>query len=237
MSDDNNLSAFLDGELDAGQLADIRSKAESDLAINAKLQRMREADDLVRAAYNNPMQEDVPDRFIAAVDRGLSRIADSTISTPVAVNDNNSRRWFAGGAIAASLALGLLLGSQIMPNRKSDSAIFIALNSTPSATAASLESGQKLTPHLSFARIGGGFCRTFTLTEASSSKTGLACKAEGQWSIEALIPAINAGSADIGYVTAEGPVVSGLDEIISELRDGDPLGKSDEAIQLKRGWE
>jgi hypothetical protein len=48
---------------------------------------------------------------------------------------------------------------------------------------------------------------------------------------------MDAGSADAGYVTAEGPAASDLDQIIAELRDGDPLGKSDEAIQLKRGWE
>jgi hypothetical protein len=248
MNDDHNLSAFLDGELDGEQSLEMKSRAESDLAVNAKLERMRETDDLVRAAYDKPMQEDVPDRFIAVVDRNLSSMAGSTISMPaslpVAVNDNGKRWWLTGGAAVASLALGLLLGSQIMPNRKSDAAIFIALNSTPSATLASLESGQKLTPHLSFARIGGGFCRTFTLTNASTSKTGLACKAEGQWSIEALIPATDTGipatdtgSADIGYVTAEGSATPGLDEIIAELRDGDPLGKSAEAIQLERGWK
>jgi hypothetical protein len=237
MNDDNNLSAFLDGELDATQLIEIRSRAERDLAINAKLERMRKTDDLVRAAFDTPMQEGVPDRFTAAIDKGLAPIADPALSRPVAVNDNAKWWWSTGGAVAASLALGLLLGSQTLQNRDSEAALFIALNSTPSATTTSLESGQKLTPQLSFARIGGGYCRSFTLSRADTSKAGLACKAGGRWSIEALIPAKAAGSADLGYVTAEGPALPGLDEIISELRTGDPLEKVAEGAMIARGWE
>ncbi len=237
MNGDDKLSAFLDGELDAEQLAEIKSRAERDPLINAKLERMRETDELVCAAFDAPMHEDVPDRFIAAVDNGLSRLPGSAIAPPLADNDNGKRWWYTGGAAAASLALGLLLGSQIMPTQTGNASMFIALDSTPSATVTQIGSGQDLTPQLSFARIGGGYCRTFTLSAASKSKAGLACKTKGQWSIEALVPATVSGSADIGYVTAEGPAATGLDEIIAELRDGDPLGKSEEAIQLERGWE
>jgi hypothetical protein len=241
MSDDDRLSGFLDGELDAEQLAEMKSRSERDAATSAKLERMRGNDGLVRAAFDGPMREDVPDRFSAAIDRGFASIVVplvDEIPRPVAANDNIKLRWRNGGAVAASLALGLLLGSQIIPKRGQDAGLSLALDSTPSAKTTLLESGQSLTPQLSFAKIGGGYCRSFTLANVSASKTGLACKTGRTWSIEALIPAaVAAGSAEQGYVVAEGPVASGLDAIIDDLRAGDPLDKVAESAMIKRSWE
>ena len=242
MSDDDRLNGFLDGELDTGQLAEMKSRFERDTATSARLERMRETDELVRAAFDGPMQEGVPDRFSAAIDRGLARsvgalVLVDEIHQPVAANDNIKVRWRTGGAMAASLALGLLLGSQIMPKRDNDAALSLALDSTPSAKTTLLESGESLTPQLSFARVGGGYCRSFILANVSANKAGLACKTGRTWSIEALIPAATAGSADQGYVLAEGPVTPGLEAIIGDLRAGDPLDKAAEAIMIARSWE
>ena len=140
--------------------------------------------------------------------------------------------------MAASLALGLLLGSQIIPKRDHDAALSLALDSTPSDKTALLESGQSLTPLLSFARVGGGYCRSFTLAKVSASKAGLACKTGRTWSIEALIPAGGAaGSADQGYVVAEGPWSPDMDAVIEDLRAGDPMDKATEAVMIARSWE
>jgi hypothetical protein len=241
MSDDDRLSGFLDRELDAQQLAEMRSHVAGDVATNAKVERMSRNDDLIRAAFDGPMRERLPDRFNAAIDRGLAPIIVplvDTIPQAVAVNDNAKGWWRASGVIAASLVLGVLLGTQLMPNSDHASALNLALDSTPSAQTTLLESGQSLTPQISFARVGGGYCRSFTLAKVGAIKAGLACKAGQTWSIEALIPAAGAaGSAEQGYVLAEGPVAPGLDAIIDDLRAGDPMDKAAELAMIARSWE
>ena len=65
MSDDVRLSGFLDKELDAKQLAEMKNHVERDTATKTKVDVMRGNDDLMREALDEPMQEGVPDRFIA----------------------------------------------------------------------------------------------------------------------------------------------------------------------------
>jgi anti-sigma factor RsiW len=242
MNEDEKLSGFIDRELENKELADMEALIARDAQAQARVSRMQGNDRLVRAAFDTPMEEAVPDRFLAAIDAGLAAHANSP-STPVetrASNDNGRAWWRMGGAVAASLAVGLFFGTQMAPTG-GDATISIAmndaLNATPSAQTVSFNSGERLTPQLTFARAGGGYCRQFSMAASDGNRTGVACKSDGQWRVEALLPAGAVASAEDGYVTAEGPAAAGLDAVIGKLRTGDALDKAAEATLIERRWK
>ena len=244
MTEDEKLSGYLDGELDPAVHADLTARMAGDDRARARLAQLRETDALVRTAYADPLHEALPDRFIAALDKGIA--ADATqlrqeVVATTAGNDNAQRRWLVGGAIAASLAVGLLLGSQFV-RREDDVGIASAafggaLSATPSLQSVSLASGERLTPSFSFARAGGGYCRQFELTAADLKSIGIACTRNGAWMIEALLPSAPKVLATEGYATAEGPANPGLDMVIASLRQGDPLDRSTERSLIAHNWK
>jgi hypothetical protein len=242
MNDDEKLSSFIDRELESNELADVEALIARDAQAQTRVARLQGNDRLVRAAFDTPMEEAVHDRFMAAVDAGLTAHAKAP-SVPVeprASNDNGRTWWRMGGAVAASLAVGLSVGTQFAPSggdATTSAAMNDALNATPSAQTVSLKSGEQLTPHLTFARAGGGYCRQFSMAASDGNRSGVACKSSGQWRVEALLPAGAVASAEDGYVTAEGPVAAGLDAVIGKLRAGDPLDKEAEAALIERHWK
>lgn len=239
MTEDERLSSFLDGELTASGRAALVGDGQA----QTRLTRLRATDDLVRAAYAGPMHEPVPDRLMAAFDKGIfahGEPAGIDETVPTASNDNDRRRWLTGGAMAASLALGLLLGPMVMRGSGSDGVTSVAFNgaldTTPSLQTASISSGERLTPQLSFAKTGGGYCRQFELVEADKASTGVACADNGKWAIKALLPSRTKTSATYGYGVAEGPEDTGLAAVIDTLRKGDPLDKAAEQGAIVKHW-
>jgi negative regulator of sigma E activity len=243
MSDDEKLSGFVDRELDGKTQADLEALIAQDDQIKARLSRIQTNDDLVRKAFDAPVTEAVPDRFVAAIDAGLakhSNAAEVNARPPQASNDNNKAWWQIGGAVAASLAVGLFFGAQLAPGGADATmsvALNDALNATPSAQTASLKSGERLTPQLTFARAGGGYCRQFDISAANGVRSGVACNREGRWTMEALMPSSAGASAEEGYVTAEGPTNMALENLVNRLRTGDPLDKPAEDAVIARGWK
>jgi surface antigen len=248
VSDDTKLSGMLDGELGPKEQAAMLAQMANDATLKAKIAELEENDDLVRAAFNGPLNEHVPERFVTAIDAGLARQEPSNPDNVVrldpppqhAINDNGFSRWRLGGALAASLAVGVVLGTQWMApdnaNMMSKS-LSTALDTTPSAQSAEIAQGQSVTPLLSFAKVGGGYCRQFNMTGKSGVKTGVACRADQGWSIEALLPRTETASAEIGYVAAEGSGNVSIDSAIASLRAGDPLDQAAEAELIAQGWK
>ena len=130
--------------------------------------------------------------------------------------------------MAASLAVGLLFAPltsrEASDNSIASAAFNGALDATPSLQTVSFASGERLTPQLSFAKAGGGYCRQFDLISADRASTGLACTADGKWTIEALLPTVPKRSATDGYTVAEDPENAHLANIIEGIRAGDSLG-------------
>jgi hypothetical protein len=160
---------------------------------------------------------------------------------PGSASNDNTKSWLrVGGAVAASLILGVLLGTQFATSgdgNLTSAALNKALNTVQSTQTVSIESGETITPQFSFAKAGGGYCRQFNLTGNTGSKSGVACRKERDWIIEALMPGGQTASAEGGYVTAEGPVNTGLEKVIATLRAGDPLDGAAEAEVIARGWK
>jgi anti-sigma factor RsiW len=109
--DEMRLIAYLDGEADAAECADIERLLEQDPALRAHALRLAESASLLRSAFDEVLREPLPERLIAAA-RGET--AAAVVDMAGARRGRwgrhaSDRRWWIGVPMAASLA-GLMLG-------------------------------------------------------------------------------------------------------------------------------
>jgi Anti-sigma factor NepR len=247
MDDFELLSGYLDGALSSDQRATVEARLANEPTFAASLAELRESDATLRSAYDGPMTEPVPQRFLDLLGAqtktdSVIHLADHRQTEPVAANDNPTRWRWIGGAVAASLAIGLFASSQFPgsvgdPRLGDMTAFNTSLDKTPSARAATLSNGRTLTPQLSFAGRDGGYCRQFTVSDATHSDDGLACREGTRWQIKALFPGKKADVEDGGYETAGGGGNEKLDAITAKLRGGDPMDPAQEAALITSGWK
>lgn len=257
---DAQLAAFLDGTLEDEALLDaIEAAINADPALAERAMALAEGDDAasdaVRDAFAPVLDAPVPEnltRIVAAaevsqraevVDLAAARAARSL---PVPANDRGGSggwRWPQFGAMAASLALGVLIGGPLLTGGAGGdgAALVLAsaevdamLDSAPSGQAfdlASLGTGEVV---LTFRNAEGQLCRQF-LIEASGGATSdaLACAASAGkgWQIEAFgRRAAPAGEMKLAGGDAAPAVVAAVDAMI----DSDPLIGADEAAELAK---
>jgi anti-sigma factor RsiW len=107
---DERLIAYLDGELDEDERAEIARSLEQDAELRERGAQLSESAALLRAAFDETLHEPVPERLLAA-----ARGEPATVVDLAAVRQQRwrrvmgDRRWWAGMAAAASLG-GLLIG-------------------------------------------------------------------------------------------------------------------------------
>lgn len=257
---DLQLKAFLEGRLGDDALIDtIEAAINADPALAERMEQLVVADDAaqgVRQAYAPMLTAPVPDHLTQIVAAPLAQEADvidfvAARTKPDALrpaNDNGRGwRWPQFAAMAASLALGVMVGGALLPGRAdADRALALAgsggLAPTPAVSAMldSAPSGQSV----DLAGLGTGevvltfrsgdrkLCRQFTIKVAGTSTSdALACAdADGSWQIEALgRRAAPAGDLQLASGDAAVSVVAAVDAMI----DGDPLVGEAEAAELK----
>lgn len=225
---DEKLMAFADGELSAEERAAIEAALAKDEALRIKLAAHRAMRARLSAAFDGALDEPLPARLRAGAAPRESNVVD--------ISSRRSRAWTARewSAMAASLVVGTLVGIGVMNAREplmgpsenglvAQGALALALNTQLAADeAGAVRIG------LSFAREGGGYCRTFDLRQASSS--GLACRDGGAWRIEMTVA--TAQDQEVRMAGAPAALLEAVEAII----DGAPLDHAAEREVQARGW-
>jgi hypothetical protein len=234
-----NIMAFLDGRMSEDETRSFEDAMEQDADLADEVARLASNDQLLRDAFVAPMQEPIDEVLLARM--GLRAPQDAAISTYPAKNAANDNPpfwrkwpWPVGGAIAASLAF--MLVTQVGQGPKSQDALSLALDSTPSSSTARLADGKAITPRLSFAARDGRFCREFLQETNRKSATGIACRTDGQWSVEALAEGGAAMPGSDEIVTASGEDASKLDAAYRRLGASDPFDAKKERALIDRRW-
>ncbi len=233
------IAAYLDGTMEGAALAAFEAELEQDETLAEEVARFAANDDLLRAAFDAPMQESVDAAMLERMGLGSVKADDQSLpSTPLAANDNppfwKRWQWPVGGAIAASIALIAVLQSGQVPRGESEFAT--ALDSAPSATVVQLASGSSITPRLTFTASDGRYCREYLQTGEAGSETGIACRGDGGWQIEATTRGGEALPGSGGIVAASGENPVGLDAAYARLGASDPLNAETERSLIKRKW-
>jgi hypothetical protein len=206
--DEELLSQYLDGELSAAQSTQLQQRLEQEPQLLGSLQRMQELDKTLKSTFNTPRARSVPARIINMLTRpqakpGEDRQASGTV-VPFPGKQQKARWSF---AIAASImaASGLLLvqgtGQQLADNSATGSDPLLAqiLETTPSRGDGwnTLSDGRQVRPLLSYARIEGGWCREYLLSDDGANWRGVACRTgESDWKTEIVNSQGAAESAD-----------------------------------------
>jgi negative regulator of sigma E activity len=244
MNDIERLNAYLDRQLPPDEALAFETELAANPALAKQLEALRAVDAALRAPFDAKLNEPIPERFLHALQKPVEQVAqqpaeilnfseakvrrDAVLSSP-------KRRlwasWSARGAIAASVAVGLIAVTQLQPSQSKSDAVEVALNETPSGISVQLAGGETLMPRLSFAARDGRYCREFDL----AAETSIACRSGKGWRIEGSVKS-GGGANNDRFATATGSGQA-LDAIYARLGAGDPLGKAQERAVIARKWQ
>ncbi len=254
---DAQLATFLTGTLEDEALIDaIEAAINADPALATRAEALASAEPMdaaVREAFAPVLDAPVPDRLIAAatpraaevVDLAAARAAKSAAPLPTPANDTgrSSWRWPQFGAMAASLALGVLIGGPLLKGGAEAPAggslvlasadLTAMLDSAPSGQKTDLAALGEGEVVLTFRNADGQLCRQFLIEGAGGTTSdALACAGSGaqkEWQIEAYgRRAAPVGEMKLAGGDAAPAVVAAVDAMI----DSDPLTGADELAEL-----
>jgi hypothetical protein len=218
------LSAFLDGSLDALTAAKITEALRSDAELVHQIEEMRRADALLREAVE-----------AALVARPYGGVIPHALPRTIGPG------WRKFALLAASLVVALAIGLSlplIRPHRGGDGAalqsatlmrgLSVAHSGVPFATGEGA-----LTVRLSFVAGSGSYCREYALVSGADETDGVACRTASGWRIEG--QARRHGQQATGYGVAAGPDT--MDAVVDRLRVQRVLDAEAEAAAIRSSWQ
>lgn len=246
--DDDTLMAYADGELDPAQRAAIARAMQDDPAVAAAVARHQALRRDVFAAFAGTLDEPVPERLQPPAAAPVHELAAARSARAAAALQEQERRqrrlgWPQWGALAASLAVGVLAGSLVTGWFGSGSGSELALAGAGGELTAGGRLAQALDRQLaqdsgagevriglSFQSHSGAYCRTFQMGGSS----GLACRDGGNWRIPVLADSA-AAAGEYRQASAQLPPAV-LDAVDARLAGG-TLDAAAERAARARGWE
>jgi hypothetical protein len=231
MLNDELISAYLDGELDQDKRALVEHWLASDNGAAARLERIRNADSLIRRAI--PTIATSADDPIAAMIMGTPPVNVVVFKRP----------WVRrAAAIAAACVMGLLVGRFSAPNfvsleRAAGQQMYVSaelarvLDVTPSGATAPVMGGE-VQMALSVQTESGVVCREFRTVAGARSVDAVACNEGGGWRmiVQAAVP------RESGRYTTAGADASPTEAAINALGGAIVLDAREEEALIRAGW-
>lgn len=238
---DEELMAYADGELSDADAARVEGALALDPALAERLAAHRHLHAVLKGHLDPVAEEPVPDALIAMITAAAREDDRKVISLAAARAEREAKapprpflqRW-GGMAIAASLVLGLMLGTQLRtsgPIVERNGALMASgtLAKGLDTQLASAESGP-LRILTSFQREGGDYCRVF---EAGAT-SGIACKDQGGWVLERTMAS---GARQASDYRQAGSADSELMAAAQDMAKGEPLDAGQEKAAVAKGWK
>lgn len=266
MISDETLMAYADGELGEPERSIVEAAARDDPAVAASIARHRALRADVYGAFAGVLDEPVPARLQPAGTHAATGAASATetrigsIVSLAAARERKAkaraaanaagqgaasglprRAWPRWGALAASLAVGVLAGSLWMTGGGDAGLVatdmtgrLVAKGELAGALSQQLASdaqpGKRVRIGVTFAARGGGYCRSFS----TGSSAGLACRDGEIWRI----PVLQDAAAENGaYRQAGNTAPAAVLEVIDERMEGMTLDAAGERAARDRGWK
>ena len=236
MAEDRELAAaYVDGELTGAELAAFERMMLEHPAVRAQVEAERALRDRLTRHYAPVMDEPVPDRLRAM----FAPEADAQIIDFVSEKEKrrqHSPRWVNFGAIAATLAVGMIAGQMVdlsgSPVSSRDGQL-IAKAGLERALEVQLASAQptdaKVRIGVSFRDSTGAICRSFD----SPDIAGIACRSEGNWQLRQTVTPDR--KAQTAYRQA-GSGNAAIMQAAQSMMAGEPLDAAAERKAREAGW-
>jgi anti-sigma factor RsiW len=244
---DETLMAYVDGELDEQARGEIEAAMLANPDIAARVARQQALRKRVHLAFEQVLDERVPDRLIAAA-RGMPASPGESNVIPLRRRKPTSRRWSwpEWGSIAASLAAGAVF-TAIFLRHSSDEPVsshnghLFASGALAQALSDQLASKQAggtraaVQIGISFRDKQGNYCRTFALSDASAL-AGLACHNGDGWRVDVLARGESGSDAAAQYRPAASSMPKPILQSVEDRIAGEPLDAQGEAEAKARDW-
>ena len=231
---DETFFAWLDGELDGAQAAEVAAAVAADPRLAQRAEQHRAFETRLRGTFDSVVAAPVPERLAEAVR------APGADVIPFAARSRRGAPW-AGvpqwAAMAATLALGIGLGTLVdsqpgtAPVDIRGGQMFAAgqLDATLDRQLASAAAANDVRVGLTFRDQTGAICRSFTGPSAS----GLACRQGQDWRVRGLFAAPEGQSGDYRMAAGQDPLLA---ELIDSTIAGEPFDAAQEKAARGRGW-
>jgi hypothetical protein len=242
-SDDDALSALMDGALPSDEAEALRARVAREPALAARLAAMERANRAVHDAYRDVVDEPLPQRVLE-----LLRAPQASERDVVDLAARRQRRAFPAWlplAAAASVALAIGLGLGLTLSRVPDtpggllattgpvargSMLHELLESTPSGAPREVD-GATAEARYTFRTQGGEWCREIAVSSGASRNAAVACRRDGAWRVD--LVGVEAAGGEV-YRPAGGDTP--LREAVDALIDGEPLERDAERALVGGGW-
>jgi hypothetical protein len=253
---DEQLSAFLDGELSDVEFQKLEACLVNDSKLRQRLSDLAEANTALQAAYRPIADEPVPAHILAMLDapKPVSKNAENSndVIELFSVNDNQrGSKWLLPIAASIALVAGVIIGqfglggagsnqtlmAQVSGTIAPDNPLFDVLETTPSAMQAALIAGEtiEVRPTLSYQTASGTYCREFEVTGTDTALHSVACRSDAGWEIQ-ILNRIQVHGQE-GMRTASGASDQAVDQFVSDTMDDIPFGSEQELVLIKNGWK
>ncbi|MDZ7668201.1 MAG: hypothetical protein U5Q16_01840 [Gammaproteobacteria bacterium] len=245
---DEELSALLDGELNAARAREIKARMAADPALARRYAALAQADSQFQAAARGLDRVPLPDSILALLD-------EQDQSPPDNIRTLQPRRagsWVSGVealplALAASLALvvGFLAALLVGPVRQDSTMapaglltaqitpatpLHTVLQTQPSGTVVQVN-GMDVVAVQTFETQGGILCREVHARSSQGRTLALACREDSGWLLRTTEFLPSEESA--GYQTASS-TASAVAAAVARLKQGAALNMEAEAALLER---
>ena len=239
---DEQLAAYVDGELDPAAAEAVRREIAESPDLERQVHAQRALTDRLRRSFDRTLDEPVPTRLRRAVES--SRVVDAVKRT----SWHPARAaWFAGLAAAAGLVLGVVLAPSLThgpggnPDIVAGPAGLTAAGELAMVLSNQLASEQPRDSRIhlgaSFLAKTGGYCRTFIMDQPDSRLSGMACRQDGGWALKALHEdAASPGEAG-EYRQAATTLSPFVLQAAGAIMSGDALDARAEAAARNRDWQ
>jgi anti-sigma factor RsiW len=260
---DETLMAYVDRELDPTTAAAIDAACAQDPELAARVERHRRLRVAVHGAYATTLSEPVPDRLLAlargaggatSAPTGTSAPAPKVVDLAAARAARDARaetpprraNWRTWGALAASVAIGVWIGSTFLREPLAPGESFsaagghlLARGAVAQALDRQLASAQADTAPVqvgvSFVSHDGLYCRTFAVRDPALG--GLACKNGADWRVQTLAQAATNSEQPGGFRMAGSSVPETVLRSVDQLIQGAPLDAAAETAAREHGWK
>jgi hypothetical protein len=232
---DEKFFAWLDGELDPAESAEMEARVESDPRLSRLAQEHRALAARLRHAFDKVAEAPVPESLSKSLRKREADVADFSAGrvSRGAPGWAPLPQW---AAMAATLVLGLLLGTMFrLPDPSPLEVEGTAIYASASLDQA-LDSGLASAPDDGDVRLGltfrdhaGSICRSFAAVQAS----GLACREGDRWQVRGLFAAAEGQATDYRMATGIDPNLAAL---IDSTMASDPFDAAQERAARDAGW-
>lgn len=222
------LMAYADGELSPLEAKRVERAIAADPALAEEVARHRALRARLSGHFAPVAAEPVPDRLTA-----LLRSNSNVVALPVRKPARRIPGWTRwGGAVAASLVLGLFIGQGLQAPGvvRTHGGQLYAAGTLAGALDQQLASnpGAVQVP-VSFRDTKGSYCRVFT----SSATDGIACRDSQGWALRQTRAGSNAAKSDYAQAGSTDPALMAAAQ---EMMAGAPLDAGAEAKAKAKGW-